>query len=296
MLSLHLIASAYLLKLTTSLDDLLWLSPFLAIAPSRANKTTTSLVYFSACVVVTLAAFLLGSSLLHLLRLSNCPAGATYWTAERFLAIAAACVLAFFSVREYKEWRDARARTRRKQTDNQLVEDDLSLEMHDLDERVRTASGDFAIDTPSTSVSPAVSDLPTVLLTLSATGAEFHELESASSSDSAESCSSELSLEEKMADASTSLQRLLIVCITGTLDDMIVFSAFVAGQGQGKDGGGQHLTLATLLIGTTFAAGTIVAVAWVFSGIPWFRDTVKKLPMWALMAGIAVYVLVMGLI
>jgi len=119
----------------------------------------------------------------------------------------------------------------------------------------------------------------------------------------------------KVEEASKSLRRFVTVCVMGTLDDMIVFSAFVAGGGGGGSKGNgtgldgtdetvdvdgdelefRHNNFA-LFIGTTLAALLIVAISWFFSEIECFKRIVKKIPMWALLTGIAIYILVMGLI
>lgn len=84
-----------------------------------------------------------------------------------------------------------------------------------------------------------------------------------------------------------------MVTIMGTLDDMLVFTALVSGAGNGSS---KEITALPLLIGATAAAVCILSLAFQLSRIPWFRRCMKRVPMWALLGGIAVYVLVIGMV
>lgn len=109
--------------------------------------------------------------------------------------------------------------------------------------------------------------------------------------------SDEEEIRAKIAEASKSLRQFVTVCVMGTLDDMIVFSAFVAsGATNTTRGASMGENYLALFIGTTFAALLIVTISWYFSEIECFKRMIKKIPMWALLASIAVYILVMGMV
>ena len=93
----------------------------------------------------------------------------------------------------------------------------------------------------------------------------------------------------------------------GTFDDMIVFSAFVAGSTSSSSSSNSTSTADTkkttnnsnfieLFLGTTFAALIIILLAWGCSEIYCFQQFITKIPMWLLMTGIAFYILIMGLL
>jgi hypothetical protein len=244
-------------------------------------------------VSVTLTAFFLGTSLLELLRLGDTSSDSSYWNAERVMSVLASFVLQFIAYKEYREWRAEREEKRRMGMEELIVEGG-GLEM-------KLAESPFEIGDGMEMEAEAEGEerMPPVKPTLSSSSVEFQELETASASDegSSDGRGSDDEIEAKLADAGQSFRRLFVVCLMGTLDDMIVFSAFVAGAGgDGTAGGGLKFTLPSLFIGSTGAALVIVGVAWVFSGIAWFRRVIKKLPMWALLSGIGLYVLVVGLV
>jgi hypothetical protein len=116
-------------------------------------------------------------------------------------------------------------------------------------------------------------------------------------------------------DASKSeIRRFIIVCIMGTFDDMIVFSAFVAGStssssSSSSSSNSSSSTTTTadttknnnndfieLFLGTTVAALLIILLSWGCSEIYCFQQFITKIPMWLLMTGIAFYILIMGLL
>ena len=104
--ALPAITSAFLLKLTTSLDDLLWLSPFLSLSPSFHSKFKHSVVYFFVCVVVTMLAFVFGTSLLALTEQGGKDDREGYWNPERLLSVVSASVLFYIARNDYKEWKE----------------------------------------------------------------------------------------------------------------------------------------------------------------------------------------------
>ena len=283
--SLPTIASAFLLKLTTSLDDLLWLSPFLSLSPSVQNKLKHSVVYFLICVVVTMIAFFFGTRLLALSGNGD-EDHKRYWNPERLLSIFSASVLFYIAKNDYDEWweqtytvKDLREKTPRACNNSRAIamgETTLELSNNKSSQRnlrsrpiaSRQSSRNF--DDPE----------------------DFnHEGKNDGGSDSDDE-----EIRTKVEEASKSLRRFVTVCVMGTLDDMIVFSAFVAGGANATEGGSIKDNYFALFIGTTFAALLIVTISWFFSEIECFKRIVKKIPMWALLMGIGVYILIMGLV
>ena len=303
--SITTITSAFLLKLTTSLDDLLWLSPFLSLSPSVQNKLKHSVVYFVICVVVTMLAFIFGTTLLALT--SGGGHGEGYWNPERFLSIFSASVLFYIARNDYTEWKEENSKGHEKRvSSSRAIElggtNATTVELtstsnkskHQLRSRPTTrrqTSREFDDPELNPSNSATMDDYSS-----SNNNTDFESFGSDDDSDDEE-------IRTKVEEASKSLRRFVTVCVMGTLDDMIVFSAFVAGGAGSGVGNVENTTLAgrmgnylALFIGTTFAASLIVTISWFFSEIEWFKRLVKKIPMWALLTGIAVYILFMGLI
>eukprot|EP00536_Pseudo-nitzschia_multiseries_P003912 jgi/Psemu1/284727/fgenesh1_pg.62_\ len=292
--AIQAITSAFLLKLTTSLDDLLWLSPFLSLSPSVGNKLKHSIVYFIICVCVTMLAFIFGTSLLALTSSGSSGNGDEphgYWNPERFLSVFSATVLLYIARNDFLEWKEENLQSSK---DRELEEEALEMDT------VETLDiGGSKSDNPNLRSRSHVSR------TVSA------DLEAGNDSDDD---SDDEEIRAKIEEASKSLRRFVTVCVMGTLDDMIVFSAFVAGGGSGAHlhsnsnsnssseaaaaaaGKGTEHSYLALFIGTTFAALLIVTISWFFSEIECFKRMVKKIPMWGLLTGIAVYILAMGLL
>ena len=306
--SVPAITSAFLLKLTTSLDDLLWLSPFLSLSPSVQNKLKHSVVYFFICVVVTMLAFIFGTSLLALMSRTGSDGEGGFWNPERFLSVFSASVLFYIARNDYVEWKEENHDNKKKESHN--GDDEAGPSSRTI------ANGNLASTT--TVEMPSRRSSRNERLRARRQGAnktdndpEAGDCSSSSrsfddggvgggSGESSDDDSDDEEIRTKIEEASKSLRRFVTVCVMGTLDDMIVFSAFVAGGAGGNvrdtsADGMKHNYLA-LFIGTTFAALLIVTVSWFFSEIECFKRLVKKIPMWALLTGIAVYILVMGMV
>ena len=102
--TLHACVFSFLTKLTTSLDDLLWLSPFLARASSAEQRAYTA-IYCLTCYAVTLTAW--GISCLAKNAMEDSLDGG-WLDGERLLAIVAFLGLSFLAFRDYREWAEER--------------------------------------------------------------------------------------------------------------------------------------------------------------------------------------------
>uniref|UniRef100_A0A7S4AIB4 Uncharacterized protein n=1 Tax=Pseudo-nitzschia australis TaxID=44445 RepID=A0A7S4AIB4_9STRA len=312
------ITSAFLLKLTTSLDDLLWLSPFLSLSPTFRSKLKHSVVYFVICVFVTMLAFVFGTTLLSLTSRGGANSHG-YWNPERCLSVFSASVLCYIARNDFLEWKEENYQKSNNDELEGLLETNkenghTAIETKDIGQKIN--------DTKLRSRSNASRSKSSLEHSFDLERGGLSTSFSDDGSDDEDSDDEEI--RAKIEEASKSLRRFVTVCIMGTLDDMIVFSAFVAGGGGGGGVGGgvgvgggsvpghnvnehdahggmelrtitTHSNLA-LFIGTTFAALFIVTVSWFFSEIECFKRMVKKIPMWALLLGIAVYILAMGLL
>ncbi len=295
--SLPTITSAFLLKLTTSLDDLLWLSPFLSLSPSVQNKLKHSVVYFIICVVVTMLAFIFGTSLLALMESSE--GSHRYWNPERCLSVFSASVLFYIARNDYNEWWEENY-VELKHSKHNKEGPSRTVAMGEIEPKTISSTNNSNNNSNNNKASQQqLRSRPTASRQSSR---EYEDPESCSvyscNSDSDDD-SDDDEIRAKIEEASKSLRRFVTVCVMGTLDDMIVFSAFVAGgAGATKSAEGQSMkdNYLALFIGTTFAALLIVTISWFFSEIECFKRMVKKIPMWALLSGIAVYILVMGLL
>lgn len=282
--SMGTITSAFLLKLTTSLDDLLWLSPFLSLSPSVQNKFKHSVVYFIICVVVTMLAFIFGTSLLALMGGGE---SSGYWNPERFLSLFSASVLFYMAKKEYDEWWEERYTNLKDKEDKHSHTREIEMG--------ETTTLELPATKPK-SPGKLRSRQAAVRQSSNVEDPEDHRSLISNDNDSDDD-SDEEEIRAKIEEASKSLKQFVTVCVMGTLDDMIVFSAFVAsGATNTTSGASMGENYLALFIGTTFAALLIVTISWYFSEIECFKRMIKKIPMWALLASIAVYILLMGMV
>lgn len=72
---------------------------------------------------------------------------------------------------------------------------------------------------------------------------------------------------------------------------MIVFVSCISGTS-----GSKEITFPYLLIGAGLAIVLILSFSTFIARVPWFQRVVEKLPMWGLLIGIALYVLILGLV
>lgn len=101
-------AIACVLKLTTSVDDLIWFSPFLALCSSNAERLKCSLIYAGVCLIVTFGAiaiaFLANLGFGAVLSAAGND-GSGYWDAARVLSLVASVAIGAFAAKELQDWK-----------------------------------------------------------------------------------------------------------------------------------------------------------------------------------------------
>jgi len=83
--------------------------------------------------------------------------------------------------------------------------------------------------------------------------------------------------------ASKSTYALFAVALCGTIDDLILFAAIVAGRG---------IPWTSVVPGSILAALVVLVVCWHISLYEPFANFVRRVPMWALLGGISMYLFV----
>lgn len=90
--------SAFGIKLTSSIDDVVWLAPFLTSNSSTAIRFQNSVIYSSVCLTQTLIAWVIatcGRKAVGVLTGGNKDA----WSTEKILTVGAGCLLALYSIK-----------------------------------------------------------------------------------------------------------------------------------------------------------------------------------------------------
>lgn len=97
------LASAFGIKLSSSIDDVVWLAPFLTANSSVAVRMQNSAIYTSVCLCQTMVAMIIAYSGTQAVRAITGGAKDA-WSTEKILTVGAGCLLALYSVKLSYEW------------------------------------------------------------------------------------------------------------------------------------------------------------------------------------------------
>ena len=94
------------LKLTTSVDDLIWFSPFLALCKDNAERVKCCIIYSFVCLIVTFGAVAIAylADVGFTAILNSSGSDNDYWDSARILSIIAAVAIGAYAAKEYREW------------------------------------------------------------------------------------------------------------------------------------------------------------------------------------------------
>ena len=346
-------AMFFVLKLTTSVDDVLWLSPFLAMANRDVvYKLHCGVLYTAICILVTMEALLIKvtanygfEALLQALapKKEDGSDGTDddeddeselYWTASRLLCILASICIAGFALKEWRDWRDEKdsdddnddngcgdgAEEKNKVIASKSSEDDevptIQTSQQSYSRRSSNSSdGEYeslvaavrrcesASDDDEEAQQLNEQDVGIPMKTLPShvqirQGSKYESLPPVDSDSSGEG-KSELQSESEQTDEKGkvseetpakqkhTLRTLLVVAFFGTLDDLALFSAVLMGR---------TIQYPSLLCGSILAAAFIVLVSWGVSMIKPFEQAIHRIPLWALLFAISIYILLDGLL
>lgn len=251
--------AAFILKLTTSMDDLIWFSPFLIFCKTETAKFKCGAIYLFISMYVTVAAYVIAEGseygldavLGHFIQGYD---GSGYWNSSRILSCIASMFIGSFALKEFIEWKE--------DDDNDFSCCGTSTESAgDSDDEIgeNLENGTSTNSDVDTRTKKTFDDEGTPLIDES----------------------KEITLFDKDS------RRLFVVAFCGSLDDTAMFSAVLMGKG---------LMWSELLIGS-IAASTIVFFLCVYiSTFKPFADFISKLPIWTLFTFLSIYILVQGLV
>ena len=341
-------AMFFVLKLTTSVDDVLWLSPFLAMADGEvAYKLHCGLLYTSICILVTMEALLIKvaatygfDALLQVLAPKEDGSdriGAdeddseAYWTAPRLLCIVASICIAGFALKEWRDWKEEKDSDDNScssgggEGKNKMIESGSSgddevptietSQQTDSRRSSNSSEGEYESlvaaarkdDSPLDDEEAQRLDAQAEGISMNSLsphvqirqGSEYESLPSVDTdcnkekkteifyNESEETEEKGKASEERPAKQKHTLWTLLVVAFFGTLDDLALFSAVLMGR---------SIQYPSLLCGSILAALFIVLVSWGVSMIKPFEQAIHRIPLWALLFGISLYILLDGLL
>jgi len=95
--------SAFGIKFSSSIDDVVWLAPFLTSNCSVNIRLQNSVIYTSVCLVQTLVAMLIAQTGRKAVAMAT-GGNKDAWSTEKILTVGAGCLLAVYSVKLSYEW------------------------------------------------------------------------------------------------------------------------------------------------------------------------------------------------
>eukprot|EP01084_Bolivina_argentea_P285284 489185_1 len=198
-----LILAAIVTKLSSSVDDIVWLIPFV----SPTNKTfkkqlCMALMYLSVMCLVTLTAIscaIAGKKILELILNNN----QSFWTAESILGLASGIILFLYSIWLFYDWH----KERQEQKDNTKDSNDIKATQLPSESTLQSDAG------------MNVNDTELVVLTESKKQSE-PELANVKEDD----------ISDEYNGNKITVPRLIIVCILGSLDDFAIQCALLLGE------------------------------------------------------------------
>jgi len=97
------LASAFGIKLSSSIDDVVWLAPFLTANSSVAMRFQNACIYTSVCLCQTMVAMIIAYSGRKAVRAIT-GNSKDAWSTEKILTVGAGCLLSLYAVKLTYEW------------------------------------------------------------------------------------------------------------------------------------------------------------------------------------------------
>jgi hypothetical protein len=260
---------ALVLKLSSSVDDVLWLAPFLTSKTSVATRLQNSAVYIGICLVQTIVAMCiaaLGQSAVDKLMAGNKHA----WSAEKLLTIGAGILLALYSIKLLRDY------------------------IQELNEEEEAATAEPSKENGNTEL-----DASAAAHTVAANAAEegkSREMESRNATEHSvengeevyQPLNQEVEKEgtcEAKAKEVERQQTLICIAFIGSVDDLTLFVPMLVGK---------EFDIVQLCMGAFIAASSIVAFCLFIGLCKPIADCLSKMPLFVVVIAFAVILLVKG--
>ena len=249
-----LILAAIVTKLSSSIDDIVWLLPF--VSPTNKTKKKQLLmavVYIAVMCLVTVCAIAIsigGRRFIQFIINDD----ESYWTAERILALISGIVLFLYSMYLLYDW----YKELKEEKENES-EDDNNPEI-----RHTQLPSQSAIDTTNNSE-------------------DEHEDETVEMVSTQDQESTQQQQENDAKGNKITIGRLIIVAILGSLDDFAVQCALLLG-----DTFTWYQLLIGIFIGSVIVVGLCVGIGYVKCIVKY----VEKIPIWCIILILAIYTII----
>jgi cadmium resistance protein CadD (predicted permease) len=276
------VSAAIVVKLTSSIDDVLWLSVFFTPKLSHRQRTQNALTYACICLLQTCLAFFIstfGQEVMESLLGKN----EDLMSTDRILTLISGSALFVYSIVLAKEYHH----------ENYGGENGVEYSMVDNTSRVTGSSADKSgyrkeepkEDGPDVKPNPQDVELGNRVLPL-----EIEDGTDSDSSDSLNDSSSDKDMKEQVEDESPRSDKesrsLAVIAFLGSLDDLALFVPMLVGKTFG---------IVALIIGAMISALAILFICLFLTKCKLVADTLEKIPLVAIVTGFCVVLLVKGI-
>mmetsp|Transcript_70906 Transcript_70906/g.229549 ORF Transcript_70906/g.229549 Transcript_70906/m.229549 type:complete len:265 (-) Transcript_70906:94-888(-) len=252
------LASALSIKLSSSVDDVVWLAPFLTTTASLSTRLQNSSVYIGICMIQTLVAWGIafsGRKAFHHMTHGHRHA----WSTEKIMTVIAGVLLALYTLKlvyEYvQELREEAEGDGKESGAPQTVElaergeVDGNIQSHPHQAHYRAVPSD-----------PMPEDLQ-------------------------EKVPNPRVLETAKDEGQSRQQALCCIAFIGSVDDLTLFVPMLVGRG---------FDIMQLCLGAFIAASSIVLLCCFIGLCKPIADALAKIPLFLIVAGFAVFLLIKG--
>lgn len=243
------LASAIAIKLTSSIDDVVWLAPFLTSNVSSAAQVSNSTIYISVCLIQTLVAMFLAysgnSAVTWLLRDQK-----DAWSSDKILTVGAGSLLGLYAIKLAYDYFTESEEDESKPEETEMKEYAEVAQVEEPEEHgfslccVKSAPDTEKINHPS--------------------------------DPDAEKGLKPTSAEKEGGAADRGASQLFIIAFIGSIDDLTVFVPMLVGKA---------FDLAQLMLGAFIAASVIVMLCLFIGLCKPIADCLSSVPL-ALIVGI----------
>jgi hypothetical protein len=270
------VSAAIVIKLTCSLNDVLWLSAFLTPNLSHKQRTENALTYSFICLLQTCLAFFIftfGQEVMESLLGKN----DDRMSADRILTLISGSALLVYSIVLAKEYYD--------ENDGQNTENDAGYSLlentsHGSDssaEKPGQRKEEIKEDDNDDKCNPQDVEVGNMFLPL--------EIEYGTDSDSSDKNMTE-QVEDESPGSGKESRSLAVISLLGSLDDLALMVSMLVGKSFG---------VVELILGAMIATVAIVFICLFLTKCKLIADVLEKIPLVAIVTGFCVVLLTKGI-
>eukprot|EP00929_Paragymnodinium_shiwhaense_P049371 TRINITY_DN24908_c0_g1_i1.p1 TRINITY_DN24908_c0_g1~~TRINITY_DN24908_c0_g1_i1.p1 ORF type:complete len:270 (+),score=41.57 TRINITY_DN24908_c0_g1_i1:130-939(+) len=260
------LGSAISIKLCSSIDDVVWLAPFLTSRTSMRYRLQNAAIYTSICIVQTITAMIIaycGDSIVSWLTGNDENA----WSTDKILTVGAGIMLSLYSVKLVGEYVQEEADGEEEKEPQEACSRNDSGLSSTQDAKAEDSGDEIA-----------VCDIESAKKPFKVTSRTISKQEDNVSRDAQHYDPDRFERERQ--------RTLFVIAYIGSVDDLTLFVPMLVGKG---------FDLAQLLVGACVAASAIVSICLFLGQCKPVADLLSNIPLFAIVIAFAITLLGKGL-